>query len=86
MAVKTITIEMKAYDALARARIHPRESFSEVIRRARWDAKQHTGRALLAFVEHRSTERMVLSESAIDALAAQDASDAQPGPKAKSRL
>ena len=33
MATKTISIELDAYDKLVKARIHPRESFTNVIRR-----------------------------------------------------
>ena len=77
MATKTITIELDAYDALVRARVHPRESFSEVVRRARWDEKQHTARALLAFVEHRSRTREVLTDAALRTLTLHDAGEAR---------
>lgn len=83
MATKTITIELDAYDALTRARLHPRESFSEVVRRARWDDKQHTARALLAFVEQRSRAREVLDDAALQALTAHDVSEARVSPRTK---
>lgn len=37
MATKTISLEMDAYEKLRRARRDPRESFSNVVRRARWE-------------------------------------------------
>lgn len=63
MAVKTITIDVEAYEALAR-RKRPGQSFSQVI-------KQHfaggsTGRDLLAAVK-----RISISEPTLDAVAAQ---------------
>ena len=45
MAVKTITIDMEAYERLARARLDAGESFSRVIKRARWEESAATGRA-----------------------------------------
>ncbi len=39
MATKTISIDDKAYQRLRKARKHPRESFSQVIRRGRWEEK-----------------------------------------------
>lgn len=37
MAIKTISLEIDAYEKLRRAKRAPRESFSSVVRRARWD-------------------------------------------------
>lgn len=48
MATKTISVDMEAYRRLVRARRHPKESFSQVIRRAEW---RETGRTCGAFLQ-----------------------------------
>ena len=48
MATKTISLELDAYEKLRRAKKSERESFSEVVRRARWDEVSSTGAAILA--------------------------------------
>jgi hypothetical protein len=48
MATKTISLELDAYERLARAKRGPRDSFSAVVRRARWDDEPMTGDKLLA--------------------------------------
>lgn len=53
MATKTISLRVEAYDKLRRARTHSRESFSDVVMRARWDAQTVTGGELLALVRER---------------------------------
>jgi hypothetical protein len=47
MATKTISLELNAYEKLRRARRDPRESFSSVVRRARWEDQPATGPRLL---------------------------------------
>jgi hypothetical protein len=52
MATKTISIDMEAYEALRRARRSERDSFSQVIKRAKWDAPVMTCGDLLAALPH----------------------------------
>ncbi len=47
MGSKNISISEDAYLRLRRARRHPNESFSEVIRRGHWDDEASTARAWL---------------------------------------
>ncbi len=48
MATKTISIDMKAYQRLADARLAPSDSFSQVIHRARWDTEGKSCASLLS--------------------------------------
>jgi hypothetical protein len=48
MATKTISLELDAYERLRKAKRSERESFSEVVRRARWDDEPPTGTRILA--------------------------------------
>lgn len=69
MATKTISLELDAYDRLKRAKRSPRESFSEVVRRARWDdLEPATGTELMARLIrlHRERPEAYLSEQALD--------------------
>ena len=56
MATKTISLEIEAYEKLRRAKRSDRESFSSVVRRARWDDTPPTAgdkRAkVLPFLDH----------------------------------
>jgi hypothetical protein len=47
MATKTITLELDAYEKLRKAKRSERESFSEVVRRARWEDAASTGPQIL---------------------------------------
>ena len=47
MATKTISIDLEAYERLSQARISPNDSFSMVIKRAKWDTAAKTCRELL---------------------------------------
>ncbi len=60
MAVKTITIDMEAYDALAR-RKQPGESFSQVIKRTLKE-ERYTAAHLLGHLDS-----VLLSEATLDA-------------------
>jgi predicted CopG family antitoxin len=50
MATKTISIDLVAYEKLNAARLGPRDSFSQVIRRAQWDQAPKTCGGLLAAI------------------------------------
>jgi hypothetical protein len=60
MATKTITLELDAYEKLRKAKTSERESFSQVVRRARFDDRASTGPAILA---HMSDLRVRYPES-----------------------
>jgi len=70
MATKTITLEIEAYEKLRRAKRNDRESFSSVVRRARWDDTPPTAgeilRSLRAAVE--SDPGLLLPAPALDRL------------------
>lgn len=42
MATKTISVDLEAYERLSRARLSPRDSFSRVIKRAKWEMPAKT--------------------------------------------
>lgn len=42
MSTKTISIDLEAYERLSRARISPKDSFSRVIKRAKWETPAKT--------------------------------------------
>jgi predicted CopG family antitoxin len=51
MATKTISVDLEAYERLVHARKHSHESFSQVIKRARWEEAQFSGAEILAALE-----------------------------------
>ena len=50
MATKTISLELDAYEKLRKAKRSERESFSEVVRRARWEDAASTGPQILRHI------------------------------------
>jgi predicted CopG family antitoxin len=42
MSTKTISIDLEAYERLSRARLSPKDSFSRVIKRAKWEMSAKT--------------------------------------------
>lgn len=74
MVLKTISIDLEAYERLRRARRSRSESFSMVIKRAIWPAPPRTAGALLeAFASTR-----VMDEGTLDRLAEVQSADASP--------
>ena len=66
MATKTISIDLAAYERLAIARTHEKESFSRVIKRAQWPRSVTTGRDLLDMLDslpHASKETIEALET-----------------------
>jgi len=47
MATKTISLDLEAYGKLSLARVHERESFSQVIKRALWPHQEKNAANLL---------------------------------------
>jgi hypothetical protein len=78
MSVKTISLRVEAYERLRRARRNPRESFSDVVLRARWPDAGITAGELLALYE---SEGPFLSESTLDRIEAAKAADEPPEDK-----
>ena len=51
MSTKTISIDLVAYERLKNARLGPKDSFSQVIRRAQWAQEAKTCGGLLVALE-----------------------------------
>ncbi len=51
VATKTISIDIAAYERLRKARVRPDESFSQVIKRARWNEGGVTGARMLEMLK-----------------------------------
>jgi predicted CopG family antitoxin len=74
MATKTISLELDAYEKL-RARKQPGESFSDVVRRSRFEDAAPTGRALLDFFRSGGSK---VEKSYLDAVESASARDRAP--------
>lgn len=74
MATKTISIDLEAYECLRQARLRPDESFSQVIRRARWGHPRSNGSALLRALE----DSKPLGKHVLDRLERAQLSDVPP--------
>lgn len=74
MATKTITLELDAYEKLKRHK-RGRESFSSVVRRARWDDSATAGQILGSLRElHRVGPESFLDDEALDRIEARTSS------------
>lgn len=72
MATKTLSVDEEAYRILARARLYAGESFSKVIKRAKWNEGRPRCGDLLAKAAGR------MSDAALDALDAAQKNDSPP--------
>lgn len=78
MSTKTVSLWIEAYERLRRARRHPRESFSDVVLRARWPDLGVTASTLLELYEK---DGPFLSEEALDRIEEAKAVDRPPEDK-----
>ena len=74
MATKTISIDLEAYERLRRARRSRDESFSKVIKRARWPVPPKSADVLLTAMD----QVPVLDEDVLKRLDSAQASDRIP--------
>lgn len=77
MATKTLSVDEVAYRILSRARRDPKESFSQVIKRASWDAGKPRCRDLLS----RTRGLPLMSTDALDRLDHAQRNDLPPESK-----
>jgi len=77
MSSKNISIAEDAYARLRRARKHPGESFSQVIRRGKWDTDAPTAQAWLSSMDSAPP----VEESVLEALERDQQNDTAPKDK-----
>jgi len=77
MGSKNISISEDAYLRLRRARRHPRESFSQVIRRSRWDDETPTASSWMEAFD----EVPLVEDTVIESLDADQKADYPPEDK-----
>jgi len=68
MATKTISIELDVYETLRSLKRSSRESFSQVLRRARWDSEISTGASILDFYKNKAVGNSLLGKDSIVSL------------------
>jgi predicted CopG family antitoxin len=74
MGTRTLSVDDAAYERLRRARLHPKESFSKVIKRAKWDS----GKPRCAHVLRRAEGLPLLYEATLAYLEQAQAEDHPP--------
>jgi len=77
MATKTLSVDEGAYRILARARRNPKESFSQVIKRASWD----TGKPRCGDLLSRTRGLPLMPDEALDRLDDRQRRDLPPESK-----
>lgn len=77
MGSRNISLSEDAYLLLRRARRHSKESFSQVIRRGRWDESAPTAGSFLAAFD----DAPVVSDEVLEAWEADQAADQPPEDK-----
>jgi len=77
MSTKTLSVDEDAYRKLVQARLHARESFSKVIKRATWGEGKRRCRDILVCPSGN------MSDEQLDHLEAAQSNDARPADKWK---